>query len=481
MKIFSTEFPLEAKPSNAEIVSRVVAWLRGMRRSVVLSGDNEVDLDSDAPLLKSPNGEELRFRFLTLENGDQAIGFRHDIPDDDSRLWRTEMVLKRKHGDQDIVRLRTQCIALNSAAKIETPKKPYLIKSILQSNWGGDDILFKVSDAPFWANDTSKDLEIAEAIINGKSSSKLPVIYVSAAGNRAWDIKEDRIEDMAYQLGGISHVFIEPSRSFSYLLRDKTFGRNVYGGAVGIYLPNIGQSRRFYIGGYIRNQEELIESVINYAVFIKGQLPADGWDWAELQEQALRQQREHSKRKLKLKEMQSLYEEEIFHLKEQIAQLKDKAFTSTSADALNDDKLHIDSVLLNFAGPEIYPGEFIDRIRLASHLAMKHSEHEGLDARSIAVLGCISKINPTTGLNELLQDLERSTKDPNRMAGQLVSLLSRHGYREKDQNKHIRLESKTGFKGLQAITIATTPSDNRGIKNARKQIERTLGLTKLKE
>ena len=75
-------------------------------------------------------------------------------------------------------------------------------------------------------------------------------------------------------------------------------------------------------------------------------------------------------------------------------------------------------------------------------------------------------------LGELSQDLARATKDPNRVASELISLLGRHGYSEKSDNKHIRLEANKGYDGLDAITLPKTPSENKGLKNLRKQIER---------
>jgi hypothetical protein len=41
------------------------------------------------------------------------------------------------------------------------------------------------------------------------------------------------------------------------------------------------------------------------------------------------------------------------------------------------------------------------------------------------------------------------------------------------------LEAKPGFEGLGTITVPKTPSEIRGLKNLRKQIEGKLGLIKL--
>lgn len=136
---FSTEFPVIPSDNRAAFVAEVVAWIRGMRHQTVLSKDSEAELDGAHVQVRSPTGEELRMRELQTSDGWAAIGARHDLPDDLGRVWRTECVLRRgaAEGGQDLVRLRTQCIATTAGAKLETPRKPYLIKALLKNGWGG--------------------------------------------------------------------------------------------------------------------------------------------------------------------------------------------------------------------------------------------------------------------------------------------------------------------------------------------------------
>lgn len=113
-------------------------------------------------------------------------------------------------------------------------------------------------------------------------------------------------------------------------------------------------------------------------------------------------------------------------------------------------------------------------------MALDAADKVGLDARSKAILNrVVGRVPLSPALNELSQDIGRATKDPKRAATELTSLLSRHGYREKSDNRHIRLEANDGFEGLANITIAKTPSDHRGLKNLRAQVEGTLGITNL--
>jgi len=481
MTSFSTEFPVRPVANSATFLAQVIGWLRGTEYSTVLDDADEKDLDAEAPVIRARNGEELRLRVLPAGAEGEAIGFRHDFPDRDGRLWRTEAVLRKGAADdgQDLIRLRTQCIAQRSGANLETPRKPYLLKNLLRETWGGRDGLLDVTDHPLWLGDDDASMQLAEAIDAGTASRHLPILYVSAVNTGRWALTRSEVERLAFQLGGVAHVVVEPDRAFSFRLRDASEGRNVYGGTIGLLLPGRGLSRKLYLGGHLSDPQSLQRAAQDLACLIRSHMPADGWDWTELQEQALRAQRERRRSLLSQRESEELYEEEITTLKDQIGQLKEQLAQASLVDASEPDGGILPADMVARLGPEIYPGEFQDRLRAAAKVARARSEVEGLDARTLAVLGAVEALPASDGLHELLEDLKRATKDPGRLADQVTQLLGRHGYREKSRNKHVRLEPQAGFVGLDAITVPTTPSDTRGLTNMRKQVERTLGLTRL--
>lgn len=482
MKHFSTEFP-QKSISNNTFVSAVIQWLRGVKGSKILDNAGEIDLDSAAPFIKSSNGEELRLRSLDEANGQKAVGFRHDLPDADGRLWRTEAVLRHCVGrnGQDLVRLRTQCIARTATARIDIPRKPYLIKSLLSNGWGGSDGLLTVSDQPNWISDDLEGLLLAQAAIGGEASSYLPIIYLSAFTRSEWALPRNSIEQMAYELGGITHVIAEPDRSFSFKLKNITAGENVYGGAIGVILPGRGLIRRFLIGGYYPNPRDLQNVLSSFVSSLRSQMPAEGWDWTELQEQALRQQRERERNRLTTSDVEALYEEEIANLKEQIEQLKSQITQPDAVVGADPEEGLLPASIAQHIGSEIYPGEVMDRLRLAAKAALSHAEQDGLDSRSRAVLERFSTLNSSIGLINLLGDIKRATRDSRRMCQELTELLCRHGYNEKPRGKHVVLEARDGFDGMEALTLSTTPSDARSLKNMQKQVERAIGITKLRE
>lgn len=479
---FSTEFPVQPSANRAAFVAEVVAWIRGMQHQTVLSSSSDAELDGANVRIRSEKGEELRMRELQTNEGWGAIGIRHDFPDDFGRAWRTECVLKRAaaEGGQDLVRLRTQCIATTPGARLDTPRKPYLVKALLKSGWGGRDKQFSVTDQPVWLKNNDADLALAKSVTLGTEAKWLPTVYVSATGASSWLLSQREIEKLAYDLGGIAHVVVEPDRAFSFHLRDETEGRNAYGGTVGLSVPGQGIVRRYYLGWQIQDGRELATAVQAATSTLRSQMPAFGWDWTELQEQTLRVQREREKDSLTEAEWNQLHQEQIDNLQDRVRELEQQLSASPAVSLGTDEAEFSTDNLVHRVGPEVYSGEISDRVRFAAKTTLAVADQIGLDARSKAILRrVVERLPASPALAELSQDLARATKDPKRVASNLTSLLARHGYSEKSDNKHIRLEANKGFDGLESITLPKTPSDNRGLKNLRKQIERTLGITKL--
>lgn len=480
---FSTEFPVRPSEDRTAFVAEIIAWLRGMKGQTVLSTDSATELDGANIHIKSKSGETLRMRELRHDGDNRwdAVGVRHDIPDGLGRVWRTECVLKRSGAvkGQDLVRLRTQCIAVAPNAQLETPKKPYLIKALLRSEWGGFDNKIKISDQPVWLDNDGSGISLAADVINGTASTWLPIIYISAISGSTWALSRNTITNLAYELGGISHVMVEPDRAFSFDLREMSNARNAYGGAIGIAVPGKGIIKRFFLGNLFPTERELANAVRTSVTAVRSQMPAYGWDWTEIQEQALHAQRQREKSRLSSEESEELYLEEIHNLQDKTRQLEEqlnllldeKISSEKDQDPWDDD-------LSQKLGPEIYIGEVYDRLRLAAKISLEVADRFGLDDRSKVILGRMLSCVPASKHKEKLSEaLGRAVKDPKKLAKEIEKVLTRHGYVPKSDNGHPRLEALPDYEGLATITTAKTPSDYRGMKNLQKQIENILGLT----
>ena len=308
-------------------------------------------------------------------------------------------------------------------------------------------------------------------------------MYISADNDGKWPLERKVIQKLSFDLGGIAHVVVEPNRAFSVRLRDECNARNAYGGAIGLALPGPGIVRRSYTGGRITNSNELVYNIKDAAILLRSQMPSFGWDWTDLQERALRVQRDRFKHSLSPQEIDSLLDDlsrQIDDLTEENLKLKADASRLPTKDVILDDA---QAQHLNSWGQvcsEIYEGEIADRLRFSAKTTLAYAEQTGLDGRTKYILQEIAgKTRKSQGLIDLMHEIERATKDPKRMAGEVRTLLRKHGYREKSENKHIRFEPEKEFPGLDSITVSKTPSDFRTPKNTKKQICHALGIGKL--
>ncbi|MCX7902425.1 MAG: hypothetical protein N2483_09125 [Burkholderiaceae bacterium] len=251
---FATEFPVPHRFGKAQLVGQTVAWLRGIENSTVLDQYDQQDLDGDYARLRSPVGEELILRALQGPDGPIASGFRHDLPDSEGRIWRTEAVLRRDSPDPGrpgILRLRTQCLAAAPVATLQTPRKPYLLKTMIRDECVSRDGVLDIRDAAITLRDENDGVVLAAEMVAGRASDWLPVLYVSVQHSGRPLLDARSLDRLAYELGGVAHVVVEPSRSFSFRLRDLCEGKNAYGGTVALIQPGRGIVRRFFLGWQI--------------------------------------------------------------------------------------------------------------------------------------------------------------------------------------------------------------------------------------
>ena len=407
-----------------------------------------------------------------------AIGFRHDFPDGQGRLWRTEAVIRKISAPGgNVLRIRTACMATRNDARIDFPRKPFIVKSIVK-NWGDRDGMLDVEDQPTWLDESSVGINLARSIVQGSATIYLPCIYFSTTGD-GWALSRDAISKLSYDLGGVAHVAVEPSRRFSHMLRSETQGRNAYGGAIGVAIPGRGIAMRLGLDRPSLAPHAIADDIKRVAIAVRGQMPSKGWDWTELQEQALRKQREQDKNRLSIEENEKLYQEEIENLQDRIRELESSIVENFNRQTEVRDEGSLSEYLERITA-EIYAGEIQDRIRMAIKHINGQAEQIGLDKRSIAVFEAfLNTVEPSTEIKELVNDLKRATSDTKKLSSEVVDVLIRYGYQEKSDNKHIRLEPQSGYVGLDNITIPKTPSDHRALENLRKQIERTLGINKL--
>lgn len=481
MSQFATEFLVPKTFVSAAFAAHILAWIRGMKHSHLLETVPAGAFDGDDIRIDDGVSEALHLRALGRGAHWVATGCRYDYVDPDQRLWRTEAVLRNLPGRGNLLRVRAQCLARETLVRLEVPKRTHLIRMLLDEGAVLDDGLFRPACAPHRLSDDSAGLDQAEAIIRGAAVASLPVVYLSALEGGGWALRRDEVARLATDLGGVAHVVCEPSREFSFRLRDRVGGGNVYNGSIGLSPPGGGFVRRAYLGASLRDSRSLAQHVLALATALRSEMPSvGGWDWIDLQEYLIRGQRAAERNRLTGRELEALWQDELL--------LKDERIRDLEAE-LRDARSAVPGALTEAeqrpaeAGmPEIYPGEIRDRLRAALDFCLEKGADAGWDRRSLAVFEqLLAQHQPSGELEEVRQELWRATRDGKRLNKELKRLLPRYGFVDKSDNKHTRMEPAPGFDGLESITVMKTPGDRRGLDNLLSQIEGKLGITRLKK
>ncbi|MEL7106958.1 MAG: hypothetical protein AAGM21_13625 [Pseudomonadota bacterium] len=278
MSIFATELPLAKTISKQDFVAATIAWIRGISRSRVLEDISAQELYDDEVWLESEQGETLSIKSLLLKDS-EVFGARLELPDPFGRRWRTEFVVTQGTRSSGL-RVRGQCVAADPNAIVETPKKPHIIRQVIEDNWIGIDGEITVSSDPIFVSEN--EVNTAAKSISGGTSILLPTLYVSRGNNDELPLDVDYI---AKKLSGICHVFVEPSRGFSFELMEATTRKNPYGGAVGIFSSDGMQVIRALRRSNDLDGEALAEFCERSAVkYVSGLAARNCWEWQDLQE-----------------------------------------------------------------------------------------------------------------------------------------------------------------------------------------------------
>ena len=479
MSVFSTEFPVSNDITNQKFMAEAIAWIRGIKNSFVLNDVDAKELEEDDARIESASGEILSFK--TVNNGNSSvIGVRHELPDQLGRIWRTECVLTRGVTTAHF-RVRGQCVATIPNAEIMQPKKPHLIRQVIEESWASIDGRFKVQSSPHYILEA--DIELAGNLILGRESCMLPCIYISRNNNNSLPLDEKRL---SATLSGLAHVIVEPARSFSFSLMEVSSRKNPYGGAIGVIVSGSGEIERFQGNLFNSPTSKFVADIENFVIDLVSKRGAQiGWEWQTLQEHQARQLRQ------KLVEQNSdelsdyieqfdaelkAKDEEISNLNERLALVEARKYSSAylSKGLIPDD-------FVQQLGKELYEGEFSDRLRLFLNEKSKR-QNEVVDARTLELVARILRMSEFSGYAAgLINQIKGAGRDGNQMPQLVGAILSGLGYARSDDGKHTKYSPSTDLFGLSIQMVPKTPSDaGRAGKNKAAEIIRDMKLSQLR-
>ncbi|WBL31971.1 hypothetical protein O5O51_09450 [Sinirhodobacter sp. HNIBRBA609] len=483
MTTFSTEFPVSNKFTKAALAKMVVEWVAGIKNSTLLNTSDVNLYDDDDAQLIGDNGESLSLKHIELDHG-FVTGARHSICDEDGREWRTEIVLTNK-GKLATLKVTGQCLAIDQSIPVMRPKRPYLIKKALENGWGGRDGDLDVQPLPHYFGDS--DIELAISIILGKSRLSLPVIYVSRDYYGGTAIS---VEKLAYDLGGVAHVVVEPSRDFSRILTERTGGRNPYFGNIGISTVPLGNFKRFYLGGSLPTKKALSGAVCNAVeMLVSNKSVMNGYDWIDLNEahSKLLRSKIISKSRVdssKIDDWIKEFQSEIDGYRQKILELERELQKRDELDILSMDVGYgiIPSSLSAKIGKELYDGEFSDRILFMISEFTRASSFPEHDVRTRNVASqMVRHCNYTGRATALRTELKRAANSGKKYGWEMRSILSNYNFTASEDGPHIKMSPPADDISGPTIPLPKTPSEIRGGQNQVRDISNALGLKNLRK
>lgn len=281
MLSFATEFSVDASRTTADFLQAMVTWISGSPHTS-LSADmlRELQQKEEASVL---SGNE-RVESLVSRTADLDLaGIRYGRHDDDLE-WLTTIVFARTSFDAWIG-IRVECESLHAAARLPSAKKPVVVRTVLESLGGAADGPLPVRDQAHILTNT--DIELAAKLIRGDAGCRLPIVYVSARFQGGYLVDVNRL---SADLSGMAHVVVEPNRPFSVRLQLEVDSENVYGGTIGIYWPEGGGRRAFYLGGEYSTPGHLAAAIKDEVrAALLNRRPIARCTWAFVRETASRQ------------------------------------------------------------------------------------------------------------------------------------------------------------------------------------------------
>ncbi|MBN8413595.1 hypothetical protein [Halomonas litopenaei] len=468
MLTFSTIFPIAEGATVDQVDSLMRTWLVGSQHSAF-----------DKSLLDEGNGESQwslnlgRERVAGIkvsDSGSSYLGLRYEKDEDDGVTWTTEVTY---HGAESLrrVAVKVHCESETTALKLPPARKPYIVRQFISELGGGLDGWQKVSDEPLCLGNS--DIELAADLINGACRNELPIVYLSSSTSRGVSV---RPESLAHRLSGIAHVVTEPNREFSFRLMHEVGHRNAYGGAIGIYWPDLSDRelllpREFdydprSLGG------EISRIIRNRAIRLR--TPRD-LTWAFQRELIARQQIERLRKDgaADLTEYVESFDEEL-KAKEEALDRAEAEIRRLTAEVhgLRTRGKAVSGVPVLARGSELdlYENETVELLN--DVLAKALGDAQDNSRRQHLLQSLVAAIEPSSNRDELIARIKAALSQYRKLDSAMSHELEELGFDIEADGKHYKMT----FRGDQryTITMPKTSSDHRAGKNLVSQIKGVL-------
>lgn len=467
MIVWASEFPLERGNAPADVLSAAKTWLVGSPHWSWEPSDLG-DGGLGEHLVVEKEGQEVQAAHVEFDGATWA-GLRHSWVEDGERRWRTEIV-GHFSGEPMTVSVRVDCQLLVPGKTLPVPRKPYVVRLLLEELRGGLDGGFRVHDDPTEIREDEVD-RVAR-VVHGELTNRLPVVYASV--NRAGDPFIDPRE-LARWLSGMAHILVEPSRMFSFQLARNVDGANAYGGAASIYWPKgVARQTRYLPQRYSSGSQMQMDIASRIRKALTQIQPTSECTWPYLREilSRVRIEELRDEDSTEVEEWIEAFSEEaaakdqqLSDLRSELSRLRAELWRYEQGSARDGDGL-----LLVGEEQEFYSGEAADAV-----LHVLRSGRSSLfdDGRRQHLIDSILAANESSGTEEdFTEALKNSLTTMTTFGSSERRTLSELGFSLEEGGKHVRAE----FRGdpRYSFTIQKTGSDHRAGRNLIGEIRRRL-------
>lgn len=466
MLSFATEFPVETTRTSGDFLVAVREWLLGSPHTAFEESDlSEIDAKDEFSAKKL---NELIEALKYEATGSDMAAIRYTKLDRGLE-WVSTIVFSRGQP-ASWIGIRTTCESQHPSARLPVARKPVFVQTFLTRLGGGADGEIKVQAIPLRL--ANSDIPLATRCMSGRAGCRLPLVYVSARFQGGHIVN---VDSLAEALAGMAHVLVEPNRAFSVRLMNEVNSQNVYGGAIGVYWPEGGGRRSFFLHHESESPLEMERAVIEEVrSALANRRPLARVTWSAVQElisrrtfTALRDQGSTEVQKYVDefdKELKSK-QEKIEDAEREIARLEAEVRKYQAQSPMQ-------SGLVLQTAPEqdLYAGELLGVVRDAIADAVTRVTE---DSRRQHILNSIVQANPPTGEAEAMRNrLKALLRDFRSMDAKVRSSLQDMGFDISEEGKHYKIV----FQGddRYTFTMPKSGSDHRGGLNLAGDISRLL-------
>lgn len=464
MLSFATEFPTRETAAE-RFVSSVRQWLSGSPHSR-FPIEKFQTFPTDGFWSAAADQESLEA--IVISGPDARVAFRYRKIEGDL-TWTTTVVYATNGGDA-WVGIRTFRDSAQPRSDLPSAKKPFLVRTLLETLGGGLDGELHVSDRPHHLQ--VNDLAMAARLLNGDSNNHLPLVYVSRNFDEGAPVD---VYALAKVLGGLAHVLVEPDRAFSKALQPEVGSRNAYGGTVGVYLPG-GTRRSFYLREDHGSEYDIRKLVVSHVrTALMNRRPLKRCTWEETEFLAARGaiERLRSSGSEDLNEYIKAFDAEAKAREEQLQQAEGEIYRLRAQIRALEAAGGAESGTLSLSfsdEAELYPGEFREIVfdALSDAMGRVHA-----DSRRQHILAAVNGIDGEPGISrKKREEIKAILRNYKSMDKATQDGLSRMGFTVKDEGKHYKLVF--GNDERYTFSLAKSASDHRGGLNLASDISKAV-------